>query len=186
MDTRTALLDCAETACRSRGYDAFSYADLATQVGIRKASIHHHFPTKADLALAVIARYSDVFFETLDSISAQNQGAANQLRAYHHIYREALVGGEQLCLCVAFSAGRDSLAPPILAKLNTFNERSVEWLTNVFTRAASDGSVIGLRQPDSEARAILALMLGAQLTARAAVDVSLFDQATQTFLDRLI
>lgn len=56
MDTRTALLQSAERAARQRGYDGFSYADLAGDVGLRKASIHHHFPTKATLALALIER----------------------------------------------------------------------------------------------------------------------------------
>ena len=56
MDTRTALLESAERTARQRGYDGFSYADLADDVGIRKASIHHHFPTKATLALALIER----------------------------------------------------------------------------------------------------------------------------------
>ncbi len=186
MDTRTALLDCAETACRNRGYDGFSYADLSRTVGIRKASIHHHFPTKADLALAVIERYSETFFAALDDIENKNQTAAAQLRAYHQIYRDALVGGEQLCLCAAFSAGRDSLAPPVLERLNRFNKKSVTWLTAVFERAAKDDTVDRLASPDAEARACLALMVGAQLVARAAVNDALFDQATQAFLDRLM
>ena len=65
MNTRTSLLDSAEQAVRQRGYNGFSYADLAREIGIRKASIHHHFPTKADLGLALIERYNQNFFSKL-------------------------------------------------------------------------------------------------------------------------
>jgi len=56
-DIKTALLDSAERAARRRGFDGFSYADLAKDMGIRKASIHHHFPTKAALSVALMKRY---------------------------------------------------------------------------------------------------------------------------------
>ena len=64
-DTKTALLDLAERAVRSRGYDGFSYADLARAQGIRKASIHYHFPTKADLSQNLMARYHTRFEKQL-------------------------------------------------------------------------------------------------------------------------
>lgn len=185
MDTRTALLDSAEFACRSKGYDAFSYADLSAAVGIRKASIHYHFPSKSDLALAVIDRYHGNFFEKLKSIATSELTAAQQLSAYIDIYRSALSGGESVCLCVAFSAGRASLSNEVLKRLNAFHSGSVEWLTDVFKTANLDGSIATVGLPRSEASAVLAQMEGAQLMARAACDVRLFDAATKTLSNRL-
>lgn len=181
MNTRTALLDSAERAARQRGYDAFSYADLARDVCIRKASIHHHFPAKADLAFSLVERYAARFAETLSEIAYTEPKAAGQLRAYRDVYRAALADGEQLCLCVAMSAGRDSLADPVLELLNQFHTDSIAWLTQVFETAARDGSIRGVVDPEAEASATLALMEGAQLLARAAKDVTLFDQATAAF-----
>lgn len=185
MNTRTALLDSAERAARQRGYDGFSYADLASDIGIRKASIHHHFPKKADLALELIDRYAKRFADQLSEIAAVEPNAAAKLRAYHALYRDALGAGTQLCLCVAFSAGRDSLTEPVLDQLNTFHAESIAWLTRIFEEGAVDGSVANLTDATDDARATLALMEGAQLLARAAADLSLFDQATAAFLSRL-
>ena len=57
LGTREALIRTAEQLMRTRGYSAFSYADLSESVGIRKASIHHHFPTKEDLGKALVEEY---------------------------------------------------------------------------------------------------------------------------------
>lgn len=185
MDTRTALLDSAEAAARQRGFDAFSYADLSKEVGIRKASIHYHFPVKADLAFSLIERYAGRVLDRLAEIKAEDTDAATKLRAYHQIYRDALADGTQLCLCVAMSAGRDSLSAPVLSELNTFHENSIAWLTSLFERALEDGSIFGVFAPRREAAATLALMEGAQLVARAAEDVARFDEATAALSARL-
>ena len=185
MNTRTSLLDSAERAARQRGYDAFSYADLAREVGIRKASIHHHFPAKADLAFSLLERYAARFAETLTEILQMEKTAADQLRAYRDVYRAALADGEQLCLCVAMSAGRDSLTDPVLDLLNQFHADSVAWLTQIFETAERDGTVQSVASPGAEASATLALMEGAQLLARAGKDMTLFDQATAAFEARL-
>lgn len=185
MDTRTALLDSAERAARQRGYDGFSYADLARDVGIRKASIHHHFPTKADLALDLIERYATAFADALADIKDTSSNAAEQLRAYHALYRQALADGTQVCLCVAFSTGRDRLSAPVLAELNQFHASSIAWLTDTFAAAKADRSVDAVGDPDAEARATLALMEGAQLLARSAVDIKQFELATAAFRARL-
>lgn len=184
MDRRSQLLDTAEQACRAQGFDGFSYADLSAAVGIRKASIHHHFPTKADLAEAVIERYCEVFLRHLDAVASRNGTAGERLRAYVDSYRTALSGGESLCLCVAFSAGRTSLSDPVLKRLNAFHADSAVWLTAVFEAGRQDGSIRAVGAPNHEATACLALMEGAQLLARAACDVSLFDAATRSLLER--
>ena len=185
MNTRTALLNSAENAARQRGFDGFSYADLAQEVGIRKASIHHYFPKKADLALELLERYAAGFMDDLAEIDTANSSAADKLRAYHTLYRDALVDGTQLCLCVAFSAGRDSLPEPVLQRLNQFHADSITWLTRVLSIATDDGSVAGLTDAEAEAHATLALMEGAQLVARAANSAAPFDRATAAFIARL-
>jgi len=178
MDTKDALLDSAERLARSRGFDAFSYADLSHEIGIRKASIHHHFPTKADLALALITRYRETFAETLSTIASHAPSGGARLRAYLDAYRSALFGGRAVCLCVAFSAGRESLADPVLAQLNAFHADGVSWLQETFEQGRLDGSITEVEAPAEEANAALALVEGAQLVARAASDVSRYDEAT--------
>lgn len=185
MNTRTALLNSAESAARQRGYDGFSYADLAREVGIRKASIHHYFPKKADLALELLERYTAAFAAALAEIEATVSPAGDKLRAYHTLYRDALAEGAQLCLCVAFSAGRNSLPESVLELLNQFHADSMAWLTRILSAAHEDGSMAGLTDAEAEAHATLALMEGAQLVARAADSAAPFDRATAAFIARL-
>lgn len=185
MDTRTALLNAAEHAVRARGYDGFSYADLANAVGIRKASIHHHFPTKADLALVLIERYCANLFATLEKIAASNITAGAQLTAYIAVCRAALSGGDELCLCVAFCTGRDHLTAAVLAKLDNYHIVSARWLAVVFTTGQSDGSISGVTNAEDEAYGCLAQLEGAQLIARAAKDVKRFDLAVAMLLSRI-
>ena len=58
-DRRSAILDVAERRIRAHGYNGFSFREIADEIGIKSASVHYHFPTKADLAAAVAKRYRE-------------------------------------------------------------------------------------------------------------------------------
>jgi len=180
-----ALLDSAERAARKHGLNGFSYADLAADVGIRKASIHYHFPTKANLALNLIDRYTARFFDALDAADAELDTAADRLRAYMKLNRDAIDEGGQLCLCVSFCLGRESLDAAVLERLNAYHVRLVQWLTDVFAVGKSDETIAGVESPAAEANACLAQMEGAQLMARAALDVTPFDDAAASLRSRI-
>ncbi len=185
METKTALLNAAERASRTHGYDGFSYADLAREVGIRKASIHHHFPGKADLALALINRYRGNFEQALVDISAkQNLGGA-KLQAYLDAYRAGMSGGKTMCLAVAFSIGRESLPEAVVKELHTFHQSGIAWLSELFELGKQDNSITGVSNPEFEAAACLALVEGAQLQARAADDLARFDIAVSALQQRI-
>ena len=185
MDTKLQILDSAERTVRERGFDAFSYADVAKDVGIRKASIHYHFPAKTDLGLALIQRYRASLFDRLFEIAARHERAGDRLAAYLEVYRDALSGGDTLCLCVAFSISRESLDAPTLRELNRFHRDSVAWLTELFTKAKEDGSIARVGDPAAEAAACLATAEGAQLLAHAAKDLVPFDQAVALLQGRI-
>ena len=48
MDRKTQIIELATELVQSKGFDSFSYNDLSEDLGIRKASIHHHFAKKAE------------------------------------------------------------------------------------------------------------------------------------------
>ncbi|MEM1075348.1 MAG: TetR/AcrR family transcriptional regulator [Pseudomonadota bacterium] len=185
-DTKTQLLDAAEAVARRRGFDGFSYADLATTVGIRKASIHYHFATKAALAEALMTRYHKMVGTELDRIAGQEPTAGRRLRALITFYRDATQNGQQLCLCVAFSPSRDSLPDSLDIQMSAYRQMIISWLENVFAQAASDGTVTYLTYATTEAPALLALLEGAQLAARTEQDAAAFDRATALMMGRLL
>ena len=120
MDTKTALLNSAERVARRLGFDGFSYAYLAEEVGIRKASIHHHYPSKATLSVALMQRYHTDFEKACRDIETAEPSGAGRLLALINRYRSALDGGKSLCLCVSFSTSRESLPPDVITQISRF------------------------------------------------------------------
>ena len=174
-DTKTALLDTAELAARTRGFDGFSYADLSEAVGIRKASIHYHFPTKAALSSALFERYHAELESRCSEIEQRNETAAGRLLDLIALYREALDGGNMVCLCVSLISSRESLSDEVLGQIVAFRKMMARWIAAVFALGKDDGSIIGVRDPNAEALATLATLEGAHLAARAETDITVFD-----------
>lgn len=184
-DTKTALLDFAERSVRMRGIDGFSYRDLAELVGIRKASIHYHFPTKANLSEALMDRYHERFTEVCANIDDTYETGGERLSALIDFYRGALNEAQTLCLCVAFIGSRESLSDTLQSKIAAFRSMVVDWITSTFERAHADNSIHNAAEPRREAFSTIALLEGAHLAAHAAKDVSVFDQALSLLRERL-
>ena len=184
-DTKTALLDSAERAARAKGIDGFSYADLAEDVGIRKASIHYHFPTKADLSVAMMRRYADTFLTVCKGIEATNATGAARLSALIDQYRDAIGNGRSLCLCVSLSGTRDSLPSETIDAIRSFRARMTDWLRDSFALGRHDGSIRNVADFREEAAACLSLLEGAQLAARAEENAAAFDDALASMKRRL-
>lgn len=164
-DTRSNLLSKAEALVRGRGYSGFSYADLAEAVGIRKASIHHHFPTKTDLALALLEAYSARYETALDGILADSEDGVARVLAYADLY---LGGVEQGlgCLCAALASEHDTLPPQLRANLGRFFSEHIGWLTGVLSAGRANGTIRAEVEPASYARMIVATLEGALMMER--------------------
>lgn len=177
METRTLLLNTAEHLARSAGYSGFSYADLARSAGISKPSVHHHFPTKADLAVQMMQDYSKRILALLEALDGP---PAEDLVRFVDIYRDALGEGETLCLCVSFSASRDVLPQSVAAAASEFQNDVAGWLERRFM------ALPGHSNPKDAAWSALALVQGAQLIAHAARDPNEFDRATVQLRAQLV
>jgi len=103
IDTRASLIKSAEYMLRSKGYAAFSYADLEKVVGIKKASIHHHFPKKEDLGAVIIESYIQQSILDFERIEQDFPNAFGRLCAFASLFRAAMSDG-MLPLCGALAA----------------------------------------------------------------------------------
>ena len=185
MSTQQKLLDLGEEYMKERGFGGFSYADVADAAGIRKASIHHHFPTKADFGLAVLDRYSDRLAITLGDIKATSRSGAQALQGAINLYRTALSGGSKMCLCAALAADASILPEDLRAMLGKANAMVADWIEQVLLAGRRDRTIAVSGDPAKEAWAILAQLQGAQLVAKAGCDASLFESAISTLEARL-
>ena len=164
-DTRSELLIQAETLVRGRGWSGFSYADLAEAVGIRKASIHHHFRTKDDLGAALVAAYGERYDAALADICATHPTGIDRIAAYGKLY---LGGVEQGlgCLCAALATEGDALPERLRSDVVAFFAHHISWLEQVFRDGAADGSIGAGLDPASHARLVVATLEGALLLER--------------------
>jgi len=136
--TRDALMETAERLMRTRGYMAFSYADLAETVGITKASIHHHFSTKEDLGAVIVESYIAEVRDVLENIEKQYHKTDDQLNAYFGIFRSSIERGV-LPLCGALAAELSALPPKLQQLTKSFFDLQLNWLTEVIKGGINRG-----------------------------------------------
>jgi TetR/AcrR family transcriptional repressor of nem operon len=164
-DTRAEILNEAELLIRARGYAGVSYADLADRVGIRKASIHHHFPTKSDLALTLLAAYDARYDVALADILVATDDGVARIRAYAGLYLRGVEKGLG-CLCAAFAAELDTLPDPLRAALTAFFAKHIAWIDGVLRAGRTNGSIRNTVDPALYARMIVAALEGALMMER--------------------
>lgn len=160
-DRRSAIMDVAERLIRAHGYNGFSFREIADEIGIKSASVHYHFPTKADLAAAVAKRYRERFVDALVKAEAQGVG---KIEAWRSLFQNALNQDGLMCLCGILAAEGNSLPTEVAKEAQAFLKFGVESLDE-----AAPGR--GL--------AILSQLEGAMLIARSAADTSVFQDATK-------
>lgn len=184
MDTREHILTSAQRLVQQRGFNGFSYADVAQEVGIRKASLHHHFASKTDLGLALIDTYTDQFGQELRRISVAQSDALDKLKAYATLYRGTL-DQDRMCLCGMLSSEALTLDAALLPKLKQFFALNTDWLTEVLAAGKSSGTLFYEGSAADHARLILATLQGALMICRSTADTAAFDQTTALMLKDL-
>jgi TetR/AcrR family transcriptional repressor of nem operon len=169
METPTTadrILDSAEALWVRGGFHAFSYHDIAAEVGLKTASIHYYFPTKADLAEAVLARNRERLRAALAGIDAECAGAAVRLRRCIALFGTSLGEAGRLCPFCAAALSVEDMAAPVRAQLHAFWRETEQWLEAVLEAGRRNGEFAFYGRPGAAARAVLALVEGAMIAAR--------------------
>ena len=130
----------AEFLIRTRGYSAFSYADLAERVQITKASVHYYFPTKEELIVVLLREYIERFVATLARIKQQHAVAGDRLRAYADLFLDGFEKG-MLPLCGALSAERSALPESMRPQVFDFFQIHLDWLGGVLDEGLAAGAL---------------------------------------------
>jgi len=164
MATAERILDIAERLVQRRGFNAFSYADVATAVGIRKASLHYHFATKADLGQALIARYRQTFLQALEGIEGETDDARERLRRYAELY-QAVLRKKRMCMCGMLATDAATLPKAMRDSVAAFFEENVVWLTTVLERGRTRGELAFEGPAASMAAFFVSALEGAMLVA---------------------
>jgi TetR/AcrR family transcriptional regulator, transcriptional repressor for nem operon len=157
------IMNAAERRIRTSGYNGFSFREIATDVGVKSSSVHHHFPTKPALAVAVARRYVDRFEAAL-----ANAKSAEDWRA---VFRKALIEDGQMCLCGVLGAESGDLPAEVSAEARRFFRRNLKALGRLYGPPSAASRQSALR--------VMAILEGAMMLARTLDDPSVFEDATR-------
>jgi TetR/AcrR family transcriptional regulator, transcriptional repressor for nem operon len=158
-DMRSFILREAEFLIRTRGYSAFSYADLAERASITKASVHYYFPSKEDLIVVLVQEYLERFEAALASVKAQHAGPAERLRAYAQFFLDGFEKG-MLPLCGALSAERAALPASMHPRIEEFFQIHLDWLAGVLEEGLAAGALRSGVAPKPVALLLLSTLEG--------------------------
>ena len=184
VDTATQILDAAERLVQERGFNGFSYADVARELGVTKAALHYHFPGKAELGDALIERYARRFGEALVAVDARDIDAADKLRAYAQLYA-AVFSDDRMCLCGMLAADYATLPQPMRDRVVRFFDDNEVWLARVLEEGRAEGNLRFQGSARSVARTIVGGLEGAMLVARPYGDIKRFRSAASLLIDGL-
>jgi TetR/AcrR family transcriptional repressor of nem operon len=174
--TAERILDVAEGLVQKRGFNGFSYADIAAALDLTTASLHYHFPSKADLGRALIQRYSRRFFAALEEIRASLPGAFPSLQAYVKLYADVL-REERLCLCGMLAAEFGTLPETMREAVLGFFDENETWLAELLDEGRAAGQLRFEGSAAETARMVLCALEGAMLVTRPYGDLGRFDSA---------
>ncbi|MEQ1524801.1 MAG: TetR/AcrR family transcriptional regulator, partial [Aestuariivirga sp.] len=136
IHTSQQILDIAQRLVQTRGFNAFSYADIANELSVSKASLHYHFASKAKLGVRLIERYEDGIERALGEIDLAGGGAAAKLRRYVGIYAKVLAD-ERMCLCGMLAAEFETLPKSMQTALDGYFALNERWLVSVLEEGRS-------------------------------------------------
>lgn len=170
----------------SGGYNGFSYADIAELVDVKKASIHHHFPTKADLVKATVVAHRDALRRGLQSLDQAMPDPLERLVTYCRIWADCIENSNPpICICAMLAAELPAVPAEVAVEVKGHFGELHAWVAKNLEQGAAQGSIQLVDAPAVEASAFVASIHGAMLAARAAGDASLFWLIAKRSTDRL-
>jgi TetR/AcrR family transcriptional repressor of nem operon len=183
-ETAQRILDVAERLVQTQGFNGFSYADVAAELQVTKASLHYHFATKAELGAALVARYHTGFQRALDAISGEEPDARRRLRRYAGLYA-AVLRRDRMCLCGMLASELGTLPRQMREGVTRFFDANEAWIARVLEQGRRGRTLRFRGSPEEVARTWVASLEGAMLMARSYGDPSRFDAAAERLLDQL-
>ncbi|NEK17103.1 TetR/AcrR family transcriptional regulator [Rhizobium leguminosarum] len=186
LNTSDEILASARNLIMSGGYNGFSYADISEVVGIRKASIHHHFPSKVDLVRELVKRYREDGQASVVTLEQNVPDALDVLKVYANHWAKCIEDASRpYCVCALLASELPSLPPEVATEVTNFFRFISSWLTTVMERGYKSGTLNLTSEPHVEAEAFLATVYGAMLSARAYGKPEVFSTILAPALNRL-
>lgn len=167
-DTRKNILDTAETLLLDKGFNGFSYAHIAERLAVKNAAIHYHFPSKADLGCALIARYRRRFQRWCEAVSDSTHSATDRLNGYFGIALGYARQGGKVCPLGMLETEFNTIAESVRDQIRALDEQMRCWLSEVLAQGRASGEFQFVGTPEHKALIITAALQGVLQIARPA------------------
>ena len=185
MTTREQILDLAQEMVQKRGFYAFSFRDIAEQVGIKTASIHYYYPTKSDLGKALVRRIVEDSARARAEIEARETHSMNRLRRFAELFLGAFGEGDRLCPMCMLAMAQNTVPATVRAGVRQFWTASELWVERVVAEGQKRRELAPRAKPRVVARTLVAAFEGALVAARALDDSSRFTDVVDYLLEGL-
>jgi len=180
--TAGRILDIAERLVQTRGYNGFSYADISSELRIRNASVHYHFPSKTDLGRRLVARYRENFMAALARLDREHADTGKRLKAYTALWTKVLRDRDRMCLCGMMAADLATLPKSVRAEIRRFFDENETWLVRVLREGQKAGALRLSGTPEVEARLMTTGLEGGMLVARSYGEIRRFEEIADRLL----
>lgn len=180
--TAARILDIAERLVQTRGYNGFSYADISSELRIRNASVHYHFPSKTDLGRRLVARHRENFSAALAAVEKGATDARRRLRAYVALWIGVLRNRDRMCLCGMMAADIATLPKSLRAEIKRFFDMNEAWLVRVLKAGRKARTLRLTASPEIEARLLTMGLEGGMLVARSYGEPRRFEEIAARLL----
>lgn len=164
---KRAIMDLAESFLQEKGFNGFSYAHIAAELGVKNAAIHYHFPTKEELACAVIQRYRDRFQLWINNSRIKNLSPQERLDWFFSIYTETRADNGKVCLAGSLETEFHSLPVSVREQTEALTRELLAWLQATLQDGRESGAFQFIGDPANKAALILSSLQGALQMARA-------------------
>jgi TetR/AcrR family transcriptional repressor of nem operon len=186
-NTSEDILTCARALIVAGGYNGFSYADIADVVGIRKASIHHHFPNKLDLVKTIVVQHRQATAEGIERLQQAIPDPLGMLRAYIDYWEKCIADlSAPFCVCALLAGELPILPAEVAVEVRGYFRFLSGWMASLLEQGVRQGTIRLTQSPEVEADVFMATVHGAMLSARAYGDAKVFGAITTTQLERLV
>src|SRR5688572_27827960 len=183
-DTPQRILDIAERLVQTRGFNGFSYADIAEAMNVTKASLHYHFRGKADLGKSLIQRYEKNFLAALAGIDAATKDAREKLRRYAAIYGSVLQD-DRMCLCGMLAAEFGTLPEAMRTEMRHYFDANERWLVGVLKQGKKEKTLSFPGSPAETAQSLIGSLEGAMMMARSYGEPARFRSVSERLVSGL-
>lgn len=165
-NAKRTILDLAESFLQERGFNGFSYAHIAAELGVENAAIHYHFPTKEELACAVIQRYRDRFQLWSNNSRIKNLSAEEKLDWFFSIYTDTRADNGKVCLAGSLETEFNSLPASLREQTDALTRELLAWLQGILQEGRESGAFQFNGDSANKAVLILSSLQGALQMAR--------------------